>query len=80
MVVFGQGDLWSFGISPSDIHRGICPCQLQLLELTHRLQLCVPVAFAAVLKFLKLCFVWHKAKNERQLLMLLLLHDSLSSF
>lgn len=22
MVVFGQGDLWSLGISPSDIHRG----------------------------------------------------------
>lgn len=22
MVVFGQGDLWSLGISPSDMHRG----------------------------------------------------------
>lgn len=70
MVVFGQGDLWSLGISPSDIHGGAGNLSLSFAIIrTHRRGwFCVSVAFAVLLNFLMPWFasVWLRARSETQ--------------
>lgn len=72
MVVFGQGDLWSLGISPSDIHRGAGNLSLSIAiirtnpEATAVLCFsCICFLFFSLLNFLTLWFVkvWLPARR-----------------